>query len=281
VVHNELMRFELWEGTDDEGGSGTSASWLQRHNFLLTMVAACLTPVLYLLYVGHYAVNDFQFDDWSVIPLVHAALHGHLSLGKLWAQHTESRVFLANIFFVLFGLVDRFDTRWVIIFNAAIFIAAYALVLALFRRYIGRRLTPIPVLVIGLVWFSLADVQASLWAFQLTWYLVVFFFVVVLFALLVPRGHRMLWLAVALLAGLAASLSFLQGFIVWPLGAVCILWCQPWTRRAFIEIAAWTGGILATSAVYFSSYHFNSNCDRVTQCSPSTSRPRDEVAHPP
>ena len=255
----------------DEGGRGTSASWLHRHNVALTMVAAGVTPVLYLLYIAHFAVNDFQFDDWSVIPLVHAAIHGHLSLGQLWAQHTESRVLVANVLFVLFGLLDRFDTRWVIVFNALVYIATYALVLTLFRRYMGRRLTPIPVLVIGLVWFSLADVQASLWAFQLTWYLVVFFFVVVLCALLVPTGHRTLWLTVALLAGLAASLSFLQGFIVWPLGAVCILWSQPWARRAFVELAVWIGGILATSALYFSSYHYNSNCDRVIQCSTSSS----------
>jgi hypothetical protein len=260
----------------NEGIPGKDTSWLARHNRVLSIAAACVAPILYLLYVNHYAVNDIQFDDWSTIAYINAALHGHLSLSNMWGQHNDSRVFSAKVFFVLFGLVDGFDTRSVILFNALVFIAAYAVLLLLFRHYLGRPLSPIPVATIGLVWFSLADVQNSLWAFQLSWYLTVFFVVAVLFALIVPKRRRKLWFTVAVVAALVASLSAVQGLPVWPLGAICIFWCQPWERRTYAEIAFWTGATFVTIVVYFSGYSYSEGCT----LGGTTCTPVNPLAHP-
>ncbi len=233
---------------------------LGRYRTVLTLASACVLPVLYLIYVSHFAVNDLQFDDWSVVPIINKVMHGGASLRQLWELHAESRVILPNLIFIVFGYVDRFDTRSVIILNAIVFIGSYAILLALFRRYIGRSLTPVPVLIIGLVWFSLADVQASLWAFQLTWYLVVLFVLGVIFALMCRRTHQTAWFAVAVIMAVAASCSFLQGFLAWPLGAVCIVWAQPRLRRTLNELITWIGSMLVTVVVYFWGYHVTSSC---------------------
>ncbi len=193
------------------------------HNTVLTVAAASVAPIVYLLFIDRYATNAFYGDDWSVAPLVDGALHGHFSLGQLWNQYNESRLFMGNVVEVLFGLVDRLDLRSVIFFSVALLIASYGFLLVLVRGYLGRSLAPIPVLVIGAIWFSLADVQNALWAFQVSWYLTVFFFVLMLFALFIPENRRMLWFAVGTLVALAASLSTIQGFICWPLGVICIL----------------------------------------------------------
>ena len=116
-------------------------------------------------------------DDWSVVPLVHAALHGHLALSQLWHQYYESRLVVGNLIEILFGFTNQLDERAILFFGAAVFIASYLCLLALVRKYLPRRLTPIPVLVVGVVWFSVADVANALYAFQVTWYLTVFFFV--------------------------------------------------------------------------------------------------------
>lgn len=253
----------------DGGARATSVSWVTRNNTALTIAAGCLVPVLYLLYVAHYSVNDLLEDDWATLPIVQAAVHGHLSLSQLWGQHNETRVFTANVIFAIFGLIDRYDTRSMVIVNAVVFIASYAIVLALFRHYIGERLSPIPVLLIGVVWFSLADVQNSLWAYQLPWYFVVFFFVVSLYALFLPARRRTLWFVVAVLSAIAASLSMIQGFIVWPIGVIAILWGLPRTRRALIETAVWIGSMLVTIAIYLPGYNFNDNgCHPSWNCSP-------------
>ena len=216
----------------DGGATARFISWVTGHNAVLTIATASVAPILYLVFIDRYATNSFYGDDWSVAPMIRSALSDHVSLGQLWAQYNESRLFVGNTIDVLFGFFDRFDLRSVMFLSAVLFIASYTVLLALFRRYLGTRLTPIPVLVVGLTWFSLADVQNSLWAFQVSWYLTVLFFVLVLCALQVPDSRRGLWFAVAVMAAIAASLSTVQGFLCWPLGAICIVWSQPWARRS-------------------------------------------------
>ncbi len=249
-----------------EHAEGRLAAWAVRHNLLLTVAAASVSPILYLLFINKYATNAFYADDWSVPLLVHAVIHGHLSLSQLWSQYNESRLFVGNIVFVLFGLVDRFDVRSVIFFNAVVLIASYVFLLGLVRHYLHTRLKPVPVLVIGLIWFSLADVQNALWAFQTSWYLTVLFLVVMLFAFLVPDRWSLLWFAAAVLAAVAGSLTTLQGLIFWPLGMVCILWLTPWSRRTLIKSGLWVGIAAATIVSYFSGYSFDENA-----CLPSSS----------
>ncbi len=124
-----------------------------------------------------------------MIPFIHAALHGHFSLGQLWSQYGEPRIPLVRAYLLLFAEVDHLDVRAAIISNAVLFIVSYGILLALFRRYLGASLTPIPVLAVGLVWLSWADVQNALWAFEIGWYLVTLGFVATLAALVLPR-HR-------------------------------------------------------------------------------------------
>ena len=245
---------------------------MSEHNTVLTVAAASVAPVLYLIFVGHDATNAMFGDDWSVVPLVHAAVHGHLTLPLLWGQYNESRLFLGNLFEVLVGVTDHLDLRAVIFFSGALLIASYAMLLALFRQYLRKRLTPLPVFVIGLVWFSLADVQNALWAFQVSWYLTMFFFIAMLFALLVPDRRSTLWLAIAACAAIAGSLSTVQGFFLWPLGAICLLWSEPRSRRAIAETAAWCGAMIAILSLYLPGYQFGKNgCVRAADCTASFS----------
>lgn len=250
-------------------------SWWKRHNRALVFAAAALPAILYLAWINHYALNVLQGDDWSTVPFVNAAIHGQFSLGQLWSQYNETRVPLIRAVFDISGSVDHLDTRPLIFFNALLFIVAYGLLLALFRRYLGR-LSPLPVLVVGLVWFSLADVQTSLWAFQVGWYLVVLSFLGCVAALWLPTSHRRLWLGVAIASAAVASLAFVQGFIVWPLGLVCILWSHPRSRQSLREAAAWVGGALITAVIYLNGFDFGrSGCFEPSQCTASTA-----LSHP-
>jgi hypothetical protein len=263
-------------GDGDGDGGWTFASWAKRHNALLTIVSAGIAPVLYLLYLDRYAVNSFVDDDWSVVPLVHGALHGRLTLSLLWSQHNESRIVVGNVVDVLFGYADRLDVRAITFFSAVVFIASYIGLLALFRKYTSRPLTPIPVLVISVVWFSLADYQNALWAFQVSWYLTVFFFVMMLCALLLPEDRRPLWFTAAVFLALAASLSTVQGFLSWPVGAICLVW-PAWSRRIVTPMTIWLGAMIVTVGVYVHGYTFSegNTCFAPSQCTASF-----EMHHP-
>ena len=152
--------------------------------------AVGIPVVLYLLYVFHYAVNVPYSDDWNMIPTV--------ELGAPWApRHARSVEPVrrhpplcspAGLCALRLGRPPQHTAHSLV--QRVADGRSYALLLLLLRTYLRRALTFLPVLVVGVVWLSLADVQNSLWSFQVAWYLATFFFVVMIYVLLAPRRFR-------------------------------------------------------------------------------------------
>jgi len=244
--------------TTEDGGEGRSSSlggWIGRQRILL-VVAAGVPALLYLVYVYHYAVNVPNADDWNVIHLAAAGIAHHLTLGQLWAQYGDTRLFVGFLIFVAFGVFDHLNEKSIILCSASVFVASFVLVLVLFRSYLGRSLSFLPVFSVGIIWFSLADVDNAFWSFQLPWYFVVLAFVTMACSLLLPRRHRNLWFGLGVLAAVAASFAEVQGFVVWPIGLICLLWSGRWRRRAHFETAIWVLATGLTVAFYLHRFVF-------------------------
>ena len=218
------------------------------------VASAAVPALLYSFYVFHYAVNVPFADDWQVIPLVASALHRHLNMGALWGQWSDAREVTGRLVFIAFGIIDHLNERAVMLFSAAVFIATYVLVLLLFRSYLGRQLTALPVLVLGIVWFSLVDFQSALWAVNVNGYLTVFFVVLAMYLLLVHQHHPRLFFSLSVAAAVLASLSFIEGFLVWPLGLICLLW----VKRSRLELAIWILAAALMVTVYLHGYSYTS-----------------------
>ena len=223
---------------------------------VLLAVGVGLPALVYLIYVNHYARDVPVADDWNVIRIASAGIHHQITLNELWVQYGDTRLFVGFVFFVIFGLIDHLNEKTIILFSAVVFIATFAVLLLLVRSYLGRRLTFLPVLSIGVVWFSLADVQNSLWSFQLAWYFVVFGFIAMAFFLLVGRRPRTLFFVLAILAAVATSFAEVQGFVVWPVGLICLLWPSPWKRRVYVESALWASAAVLTTLFYLHGFIF-------------------------
>ena len=107
-------------------------------------------------------------------------------------------------------------------------------------------------------------------------YLLVLCFVVMLFALNIPKTRRTLWFSLAVFAAILASLSFVSGFIVWPLGALCIVWSRPWRRPAITELSVWIGVACVTAALYFWGFDWHdTGCTALLGCTPNVA-----LSHP-
>jgi hypothetical protein len=224
---------------------------------LCVVAAAAVPAALYLLYVIHYAVNVPFADDWQVMPLVSSALHGHLNMSLLWSQWSDAREVTGRLVDIAFGLIDHLNERAVMLFSAVVFIATYILVLCLFRSYLGKRLTALPVFVVGIAWFCLVDWQSALWSTVVNGYLVLFFVVLAMYLLLVPRNNARLSFGFGVVAAVLASLSFSFGFLVWPLGLICLLW----VKRSRLQGAIWILAAALMVLVYFHGYNFaNGGC---------------------
>ena len=224
-------------------------------------VAAAVVSALYVGFVDYYAVNAPKGDEWvSVIPFVHNSLHGHLTLSALWAQEfNESHMFVPNLIFVASGRFDHLDFKAIILLSALMFVAAYGLGIVLLRRYLGRRLTWLPVASVGVVWFSLVDYENALWSFQVAWYLVIFFFLLALWFLLGRwTRHQTFVFALAIVATVAASCSAIQGFLIWPIGLLCLLWkASADGPKSYRKPAIWVLGAGLMALAYFIQYNFS------------------------
>ena len=223
------------------------------------MAAATGIPaLLYLGFVFHYAVNVPYLDDWNLLQIVPPALHGHLHLSALWGEYVELRPFTLRLFLVASGRFDHLNLRSLLLFSAITRIGSFILLLLLFRAYLGKRLTFWPVLSVGVLWFSLADVQDTLWAGQLSTFLGLFFVIATVYLLLVPRRHRNLCFGLGIAAAVAASYSVLQGFTAWPVGLICLLWAGAHARRSAKAVALWSFAFVITAAVYLHGYAYGS-----------------------
>jgi hypothetical protein len=218
----------------------------------------CGLVAAYLIFVIHYSVNGLLLDDWSFVHLVHAAEHGRLTLGELWSQHNENRMFVPNAMMVGLAVGTHDDTRTAMIVSALVFVASFVLFLLVLQAYLGRRLTVVTVLATGVVWFSLADWQNALWGFQFAWYLILFLLMAMLWLLIVVpierRGPVVFAGAVAI--AVAASYSSAQGVFLWAVGLLCLVWPlrgdpRRWPRRAQGEVVVWVGAAAVTIALYF------------------------------
>lgn len=81
-----------------------------------------------------------------------------------------------------------------------------------------------------------------------------------LYFLFVSRRHTMAFI-VSTAAAVAASMCFLQGLILWPVGLVCLAWNLPrdprsWTRRKAAEMLIWLTVGVGTSVIALWEYKF-------------------------
>lgn len=222
-------------------------------------VAACLLAVVYALVIMHFAVNVPVADEWtSVIPLVNSAIHGRLTFGELWVQHfNESHLFIPNSIFAAVGVLGSFNTRILIALSIIFQVASFGIVLGLFKSYLGRTLSVVPVVVVGLGWFGLGAIDNALWGFQLQLYLTQFFVILMLFFLLagLKRQPRGIWsFAGAFVCAIAASLSTVQGLLAWPLGLLVLVWSASRLAHYRRYLLFWCGTAIIAIGVYFIGY---------------------------
>ena len=83
--------------------------------------------------------------------------------------------------------------------------------------------------------------------------------------------------AFAGIAGVSASLSDISGFLLWPVGAVCILWRSPIGRHQLHQLGVWLTTGFATLAAYLPGYRtlYDTCVPHAPQCSETYG-----VAHP-
>jgi hypothetical protein len=218
-------------------------------------------PVLfYFWYISTYGVNVLFWDEWDIyIPYYEKLQSGTLSFADLFTQHNEHRLFFPRIIFLLLGCFTNLNTVVNMYFSALLLVFILAIIFYSYMRFFGFSeksllgFLPVPYLL-----FSFVQFENTLWGLQIAWYMLILFSVLsFIFLENIKRGN--VFLVFAIISGVIASYSSLQGLLVWPVGIVYLIFrgiLEKDNRLFWLKIfLSWTVVALLVVSLYFVNYH--------------------------
>ena len=205
-------------------------------------MAAALVPWgLLAVLVARNALDVPLIDQWSFVPQIERFYTGTLTIGDLWAQHGEHRLMFPKM--VMLGLASV--TGWNVLYEIALSVvlatAIFVIVASILRRDLSASGKAPPAwlwLLLSLAVFSLSQWENWLWGWQVQIFLNVFF-VSGAIALLARSPLEWKTLLSAALLGFAATYSFGNGLLVWPIGMALVALAPAVRGRRSVLLAAW------------------------------------------
>jgi hypothetical protein len=228
-----------------EGASKADASpWL----FLLA-----IAPAIFLIgLINRYGVNVPFADEWVTVPIFQKWHDHQLTFADLYRQHNEHRILLPNLIYLAFAQLTKWNLRAEMFFSVALCAGTSAGMYALLRRTIdgSRRQLCLLWAAANLLIFSPTEADSWLLGFALQMFIPNLALVLTLVVLASPSAWSVKFGGAVLLAA-AASFSFGNGLLLWPVVALflCLRGESKW------RIAAWLMAFALVAALYFHGYN--------------------------
>jgi hypothetical protein len=205
-----------------------------------------------ILFIRRFAVNMIYWDQFTDVNVIRHAHSGTLSFGLLWAQHNENRVFFPNLVVLALAYTTHFNIVVEDYLSLVLWCSAIGLIVAAHKRR-SPGMPWIYYCPLVIVLLSFTPVSATLFGYQMSWFLTLLGLGGALFLLDRPTLSRWV-LAGAIIAAVVGSFSSLEGLFIWPAGLV-LLYLR---RRTKAAMAFWIIGAVVTGVVYFVNYNFAS-----------------------
>jgi len=215
---------------------------------VLAVIGFSLPAVAYFWLILHYGLNMVHGDQWSDIKIIADSYSGKLSLGALWAQHNENRIFFPNLIVLVLSRTTHFNVVVEECISGVLLAISVGLLVVTHRRRVGP-ISWIYYCPAAFLMFSFVQYQNALWGFQLAWYLVL-----VTAALTIYLLDRwvLTWpvVVIAIMSSVITSLSSLQGLLIWPIGLLLMFD----RRRPLPFKIVWIVAAALTAVVYFANF---------------------------
>jgi len=230
------------------GHGKTSEEALSDRRFLGVSAAFAIAV---LVYIAVYGVNVPYWDDWEFVSLLKAYDAGDHWVAQLYAQHNEHRFLFPKLILLVLAKLTGWNLKAEMFAGWLISCAGFYIVWLLMKRSgVSRGLY---MLLVPFIYFNVGQWENILWGWQVTLYMMLFFVLATIYMLsdVTDKPANMLY---AVLAGGAASFSFINGLLVWPVGLIQILLTPgAWTKRLRYCVI-WMGSGAAVWALYFRGY---------------------------
>lgn len=225
---------------------------------IIEYVLICAPMLIVWFYIHQFGVNVVFWDEWGSVNYLKNFYENGFDFKATFAFHNEHRVFFPRLVWLLLWSVSHFDSKFVMFFQQLFPAAAVCFLFYLFRDKENRLRSVLLFLPATLLWFTLAQFENQLWAFQLAFYMCqafpVFSFCFMHLALNRER-HNRLYFVLSMICAVIGSFSSGQGLFVW-FGLVCgylIVFVQSGTKRR-CELVSFGITVLLTIlswAIYF------------------------------
>lgn len=222
--------------------------------------ALVLTPPAILAALIHkYSVNVPYWDEWDadIAGIFEKYATGHLTLGDLFAQHNEARLFFPRILFLVLGNLTRGDVRYEM---ALTFVTVCLTCFMIYRvaapGYQGRPGARFAVIFLSsLLLFSPVNHEAWLWGSDMTRYVPLACITGGLLIARLAASWPIKLLGCAVLS-IVSTFSFTSGFMCW-IALAPTLFCfgSPKTARPTKwALVLWLAGFTLCEVVYLHGY---------------------------
>lgn len=212
-----------------------------------------------LWYIKTFGVDVPYWDEWSCVDLLkNFCDHTVGWLDILRMQSGEHMVGIPYLLMIGLAKYTHYNVRAEMFLGWFFLLLTWALLLKIARDRLPNGF-PYVTALLPVSWLvcSLRQYETLLWGFQIQTPISIFFFVLSVYLLERTNTNKYWFLGLAMLSGLCSTLSFGNGLLIWPLGALQILLKTSWNERfgkSFKPIAIWLVAAAAVSLCFL--YHY-------------------------
>ena len=232
----------------EHGSKSRKTSLVVKLSNRLAIFVFAIPVASYFWLIHHYGVNDVYLDQWGDVGILRHSYSGTLTLGTLWSQHGEERLFFPNLIVLALGYTTHFNILGEEYLSAILLCLSALFVVLSHKRRSSRGwiwYCPVPI-----VMLSMVQSYSTLFGFQMAWYLLILMLAAALY-LLDREAHSDWALAGAIVAAVIGSFSSLPGLFIWPAGLVLL-----YQRRfRLAQVIAWCSAAIAAGCVF--AYHYD------------------------
>ncbi len=173
-----------------------------------------LPPLLTIALTIALHVDVPYYDQWDLLPLLHAYYQGTLQWQDLMQPHNGHILLLPQMVMLLLAVLTHWNTMAEVLFGFSCMLINWLLLEHMANTLLARTLSIAEKTVLSLLVFSLTQAQNWLWGWQLQIPLALLFILTGFCSLLYIRNHLVAFVAAALCGG-AATFSFAGSLPFW------------------------------------------------------------------
>ena len=234
---------------------GDTTSWRRWSPWVGWSVVGGL-GLLVMVTTWHFSINVPVFDDWILVHTAARWSHDPFS-SAIWAQYLGQRLVVPRLIAVVLANIGLFNFQVMALLGALVDVGACVAVLFAVHWSSNRRFSAGWMTLFALSWFSLVDIVDLLWVSATPWMFTLGGLGLMCAAFASPRLGPWWALSLGGLAALLASLSWVHGFLLWPIGIAAWLWSRPPSRARRLQVLAFSSVGVVFVLAYLRHFHLS------------------------